>query len=241
MKRLLVLSSLLLVISCQAQWGKTVKGNGDMTTETREVNDYESIHVAGSLNVVLTEGTEGTISVRADENLQEYIIVETKGNSLSIKVEDGYNLKSSSGNKLLITVPVEAIEAVNLAGSGDVVGKFLIRADSFSTAAAGSGDIKLELEAQKIKSSVAGSGNLTLSGSCRDFKVSVAGSGNIDARSLVVSGEIKGSVAGSGDIELNCDNCTLKASISGSGDITYSGNAAGTSTSVVGSGSLTKR
>lgn len=242
MKKLATVSLILLMsASVHAQWwgGKKVKGNGKMTTETRETADYEKVNVAGSFDVILVSGNEGSIKIEAEENLLEYIITETEGDALKIKVQNGYNLETSRNKNILITVPFSSLNEVSLAGSGDVKGLSPITADDFKFAVAGSGDMELEVRAKNLKGSVAGSGDLTLQGLSTNANLNVAGSGDIHAADLkTVNAEA--SVAGSGDIAVNCDGGFLKARISGSGDIQYSGNPAKEDFKVVGSGTVRK-
>ncbi len=241
MKKLILLSTILLFITtANAQWGngKKIKGNGKVITKDRKTEDYNKISVAGSLDVVLVSGTEGNITIKGEENLIEYIITEVKKGKLKIKVEDGYSLKSSNGKTILITVPFQDIEAVSLAGSGDVSSKSTIKASDFKTSLAGSGDLNLTVDASKVKASVAGSGDLQLKGKTQTFKCSVAGSGNVHAFDLKAN-TVDVSVSGSGDAKVYC-NDELNASIVGSGDVKYKGNPAKQDTKVIGSGDIEK-
>ena len=239
MKQLIVLSLIALVtLPAQAQWwgGKGIKGNGEVTTITRSVGDYDQIHVAGFFDVDLVYGNEGTITIEGESNLLEYLVTEVNGNALKIKTEKGKNLKPSRNKTIRVTVPFKDIDEVTLSGSGDVVGKDVIKTDTFKTAVAGSGDVIVQVEANTVDGSVAGSGDLTVKGDANSVGFSVAGSGDIHAGNLKAQ-EAYARVAGSGDIRVNCSKY-LKARVSGSGDIEYSGNPDKEDTKVAGSGSI---
>lgn len=224
--------------SACAQWGSdNIKGNGNIKTEKRTVKEYDQIKVSGSFDAFLVAGTEGKITIEAEENLLPYIITENKGSALIIKTENGTNLRPSRNKKILITVPFEDIEEVSLAGSGDVMNKDLITAARFETSVTGSGDVVLEVNADHIEGSVAGSGDLTLKGRAKSVKLQVAGSGDIHASELKTT-DAEANVAGSGDIRMYCDGGELKARVSGSGDIRYSGTPSREDTKVSGSGSI---
>jgi len=47
-------------------WEK-VKGNGNMTTETRTTGDYDGIKCAGSMDYILVAGTEGKIKLEGEK------------------------------------------------------------------------------------------------------------------------------------------------------------------------------
>jgi len=111
MKKLLSLSLVVVfTASCTAQWGKRVKGNGNVTTIERSVGEYDAIGLSGWFDLELVAGEEGKIKLEGESNLLEYIKTEVKNGKLSIKVEKGYNLKPSSWDDgIRIAVPIESI------------------------------------------------------------------------------------------------------------------------------------
>ncbi|MFS4493971.1 head GIN domain-containing protein [Maribacter sp. 2308TA10-17] len=240
MKKLLSLSLVLLfTASCTAQWGKKIKGNGNVTTIERSVGEYDAVGLAGWFDLDLVAGKEGEIKLEGESNLLEYIKTEVKNGKLSIKVEKGYNLKPSSWDDgIRITVPVESINSVALSGSGDIVGKTTIKTDNFKTAMSGSGDITLDIEATSIDAAMSGSGDITLNGSTRDFEATISGSGDIKAYGLEAD-NVDATVSGSADIKVTA-NKMLKARVSGSGDISYRGNPDKVDTKASGSGDISK-
>ena len=240
MKKITLLAVFTLVSTfANAQWwgGKKIEGNGNQVTRERQVGEYDEVAVAGSFDVILVAGTEGTLKIEAEENLQEYLITEVKGDKLKIYTKDGYSLKTSKRNGIIITVPFRDINTVSLAGSGDVVSEAVIDTQDFKCSVSGSGDMILEVNAQHVKAAVAGSGDLVIEGAAQRIDLDVAGSGDLDASGLK-SKDASASVAGSGDISLNCDGGTLKASVAGSGDIRYSGKPNKVNSNIVGSGSV---
>ncbi|PIF00611.1 MAG: DUF2807 domain-containing protein [Maribacter sp.] len=229
----------LLTISCSAQWGKKVKGNGNVATMERSTEEYDAIAVSGWFNVDLVPGNEGDISLKGEENLLEYIVTEVKDGKLAIKVREGINLKPSTWkNGILITVPIEDIDAISLSGSGDIVGRTTIVGNDLKTSLSGSGDITLDLETRSTYASMSGSGDIILSGATTDLKVSVSGSGDIKAYDLEAE-NVDASISGSADIKVTA-NKSLKARVSGSGDIHYRGNPEKVNTITLGSGDITR-
>jgi hypothetical protein len=229
----------LITLSCSAQWGKTIKGNGNNVTIERSTGDYDGIAVSGWFDVDLVSGNEGEITLQGEENLLEYIITEVKDGKLVIKTEKGVNLKSSSWkSEIRITVPVQSINSVSMSGSGDIVGKTKIKSDKFSTAMSGSGDITLDIDSSTISASMSGSGDITLSGTTKDFDATVSGSGDIEAYNLEAD-NVSATVSGSADIQVTAKK-SIKARVSGSGDISYRGNPEKVDTKTSGSGDISK-
>ena len=61
----------LISLSCSAQWGKTIKGNGNNVTIERNTGDYDGVAVSGWFDVDLVSGNEGEITLTGEENLLE--------------------------------------------------------------------------------------------------------------------------------------------------------------------------
>lgn len=241
MKRLLVLAMLISAPLCSnAQWwgSERVDGNGNVITAERNTESYDGIEVSGSFNVKLIQGSEGKLSITADENLIPHIVTEVRNNRLRIKPEEGMNLRPKGNKDITITVPVESISKLALAGSGDVSNNFLMKATSMEVSLAGSGDIVLEIEATELEANIAGSGDIRLSGTTSDLECNIAGSGDIDAFSLK-SRDVSANISGSGGAKVYCDG-KLDANIIGSGDVIYKGNPTEEHSKAIGSGDIRK-
>ncbi|NRD22546.1 DUF2807 domain-containing protein [Winogradskyella litoriviva] len=231
-----VIAILLSTSLSHAQWGKwkKIKGSGNITTETFSTSSYDGVKTAGSMDFNLVPGKEGNITVKGDENLMEYIVVEVKNNTLSVRVKDGYNLKPSK--TIIVTIPYKSINSVSLAGSGDVKNSGTIKADKFKVSLAGSGDIELNIDSEETESNIAGSGDIKLEGSTTELTVKVAGSGDFEGDDLD-STNVTAKVTGSGSADVVC-NGELVVRITGSGDVNYSGKPTNKDTKITGSGSV---
>ncbi|SFU55700.1 Putative auto-transporter adhesin, head GIN domain [Pustulibacterium marinum] len=222
-----------LNVQCSTPWN-SVRGNGNIISETRKTGSYDEISLSSSFDVTLISGDEGTITINAEENLLQYIITEVNGNSLNIYTKNGTNISSNKGVK--ITVPVTSIYEVSLTGSGSIKSQTTLESKDFKTLITGSGDIILPINAKSTEASVTGSGDLQLTGTTDFFEGRVTGSGDIIANDLETK-DADVHVSGSGDIKVNCSN-NLKASITGSGDIMYVGNPITRDFSTTGSGDI---
>lgn len=241
MKKLILLSC--TVLFCQwtnAQWfgQNTVKGNGNVIKEKRSTEDYDHIKMAGFFDVELVYGTEGAIVITGEENLIPHIITEVHANKLTIKTEDGYNLKPSKRTGIMVHVPFESLSEVSLTGSGNILGKDVIKSSNFSAKLTGSGDLNLSLDAENVESLLVGSGDLELHGTTDKVVYKITGSGDIDALRLKAI-DAEAIISGSGDINLYCDGF-LKVRISGSGDVNYLGNPIKEDSKIAGSGKVSK-
>ena len=222
------------LVNAQVFGNKKITGNNNIVTKTVTTSDYNAIEVTGSMDVELVNGNEGNIKVTTDENVHEYLVIETKDGTLNIKTKKNVSLKTKKG--IHISVPFKDINEITLTGSGDIVTKSRIKASSFDVDLTGSGDIVLDIEADEIDAKVTGSGDLKMTGRVTDFEVKVTGSGDFKGNDLS-SSNTQVYVSGSGSAVVNASN-SIKARINGSGDIRYSGNPELSDTKVMGSGKI---
>ncbi|MFN4764004.1 head GIN domain-containing protein [Gillisia sp. Q332] len=238
-KTILILAALLLSIStANAQWWKNdrIKGNGEMTTQSRNVPNYEKVTLVGSMDVELISGKEGALKVEAESNLQEYITTEVTNGVLKISVKKGVSISPSGNRRIKVIVPFEEIEGVSITGSGDIRNSDQIKAKSFETRLTGSGNLKLNLNVKDLNSAITGSGNTELKGTAENFSCSITGSGDFEAFNLRAA-KAEVTISGSGDVEITATE-ELKARVSGSGDIKYNGNPKKQDFKTTGSGSI---
>lgn len=236
MRKLTVLLALITISIVNAQnWNKEkVRENGIQTTINRATESYDKIATAGSFNVELVSGKEGTINIKGDENIINYIVTEVIDNELKVyfKKNKSYNYKQ----EITIIIPFEEISEISFTGSGNMVTKKVINATNFAIKMAGSGNCIFEINAKNIVANIAGSGNLQLLGATDELEAKTAGSGDLNCDKLI-SQNADVAVAGSGSLEVNCTN-NLIAKVAGSGNIRYKGKPKTIDTKVAGSGDI---
>ena len=232
---LLIVVSILFATTSYAQFGKSIKGNGQITTITRSTGDYDTVGCAGFMDFVLVQGTEGNIKIEGEENLLKYIVTEVKNGNLNVKVKNKINLRSSKNKTIKITIPFKDISKVSLSGSGDVWNTDVINSNNLAIALSGAGDIVLDIKTNSVKGAISGSGDITLKGSTNNLEARISGSGDFHGFELQAN-NTEVAIAGSGDAKV-VSNENLKARVSGSGDIKYRGNPK-TDTKVAGSGTI---
>ena len=239
MKKLLIAFFVFLSINSFAQRWETIKGNGEVKKETRQVSDYSSLASQGSMDVDIAFGNSNSIVVEADENLLPYIETSVDNGKLTIKSKKGVNLKSSS--RMVVHVSMTKINSLQQSGSGNINGSGAFTSDGKTDiGVSGSGNLKLDFDSFKdLDLSVAGSGNVDLkSGNTNTLIAKISGSGNIDC-STVSSKDVDAKISGSGNIKVYASN-SIDAKISGSGNVFYKGSVQNISSKIAGSGKVMK-
>ena len=239
MKRLLISLFALISLNSFAQRWETIKGDGQIKKETREVNNFTSLASMGSMDVQIAYGNSNSVVVEGDENLLPYIETSVENGKLTIRSKKNVNLKSTS--KIIVRVSMAKINSLQLSGSGNISGSGAFTSDGKTDiGVSGSGNLKLDFDSFKdLDLSISGSGNIDLKSSeTNSIDAKVSGSGNIDCSSIS-SKDVDAKLSGSGNIKVYANN-SIDAKISGSGNVYYKGNAQNITSKVVGSGKVLK-
>jgi hypothetical protein len=233
---LLVLSFVLVISSCRFLGGERVSGDGNITTENRQVGNFNSVELSGSLNVHLKQEPTNAVRVEADANLMPYIEVYTDGNTLVIREKRGYNLNPTKEIIVYATAPV--YRHISISGSGSIfTDNELSSNELLDLSVSGSGGAMAQLNTAKLNIKVSGSGSVTVKGQASEMALSISGSGSVNAFDLN-SENVTVGVSGSGDAQVNA-NTKLDVRASGSGSVSYKGNAT-VNKSTSGSGDVNK-
>lgn len=233
-----------------------VRGDGIIQVETRRVTSFARIENSTSFNIIYRKADTLGISIRAEQNIMNYIETNVYDNCLEIRTSPGsicldYTEKpivtitspslnqiinSGSGAFLADTLSVENI-SLKLSGSGDISVQNAT-GNSIEIILSGSGNIKIEEAVCSISDFlISGSGNAYISGDCENGHLKITGSGNIYSYDFITN-STSIIISGSGDIYTTVEDY-LNGLISGSGNIYVRGDPKIDQT-VTGSGRIIK-
>jgi hypothetical protein len=233
----------LLVLAIVCGTGYTFAKSNPVATdkiEDRHLSGFHAVSLAGSFDVYITQGTTESVKVEAPDDLIDRIITEVDGGVLKIhEKEKNWHWNDSWGHKkIAIYVVAKDLNAIGVAGSGDIYFKEGITTNSLKLNVTGSGDMLGKVNVKTLESSISGSGDMKLSGRADNSTVTVVGSGDFTAPNMAtVNTTVR--VTGSGDARVNASD-KIEASVAGSGDVHYTGGAKSVSSSKSGSGEVTR-
>jgi hypothetical protein len=219
---------LALVTACAA-----LSASAAERRETRAVSGFTTVALAAPIKLQLTQGdSEGLVLEGEEAALADLESVVEQG---VLKIRTRSRFATAGMSKVRGSLNVKAIDALRIAGSGDIDAGQL-RAAQLKLAISGSGDIRIgALDASSVDVSVSGSGDVVIGGKADAVSTSIAGSGDVKAGKLEAR-QAKVSIAGSGDATLWAKD-SLDVKIVGSGDVRYYGDPSLKKT-IVGSGSV---
>jgi hypothetical protein len=216
------LSALIMVLLISdkaiAQWGRAVKGNGNVVTQERQLGDFSGIKINSSVDVFVKQGSVNQVMVKADENLIDMIETDISGGVMKIDIDGSI----SRSRVMEVYLTVKNLDLIHINGSGDVESQGLIKGIDLDVSINGSGDVELDLDMKNVSASINGSGDVELSGISGDLTVKISGSGGFDAENLRLN-LCDITVYGSGDVELIGSATRVQIEQSASGNINLYG------------------
>ena len=217
----MILNACTINVDGEKLGNKTIKGDGNIVTQTYNVSAFDEISLSLPATVNFTVSNDYTCAIRVDENLLEYLDIKVKENELHMDKQKEHKNTNLRATEFVIDVTAPSLEEINLAGSGMFKALSPLEGNEIEANVAGSGDIIFNktVTVQEITLNVAGSGDLFCDELIADkLECNIAGSGDLKVVNGTVR-EAEAGVAGSGDIVLTCDIENLEADIAGSGDI----------------------
>jgi hypothetical protein len=233
LKGLLPLSLLALLLSACEPWG--VRGDGPLVDETRNLEDFDRLHIALPGKVKIVKDSVFKVDIQVEESLVAYLETEVRNGRLDIY----FSRNTRDVDNLELVVHVPALEEISLSGSADLACSDTLEGQTLRLDVSGSGSIDLNTALfDEIRTNVSGSGDIELAGQAEHLEAHVSGSGQVQALDCPVkTAEVH--VSGSGQVYCRVSE-TLKARISGSGTVWYEGSPT-LDVSVSGSGKVVKR
>jgi hypothetical protein len=212
---------------------RKIKGNGSLVTSEKSISGFTKINISSGAAVHFHASHENRVVVTVDENLKEYLEIDTKGDFLNIGTKNG----SYSFTKFQVDVYCPVLAGVTVSGSGSFVSTDKITTSKFESVVSGSGKIEGKVECENFSARISGSGRITIVGNSKDADISISGSGRFAGTEFVIN-NASIHISGSGNIDVHVTD-NLKANISGSGGILYRGEPK-LDTKVSGSGRIRK-
>ena len=228
--------SVTLFSSCSYVTGKRIKGNGNVITQVRTFSGFTGVDVSSAIHLYIKQDSAFSVKVEADDNLQQYILIEQDGNTLRIKQKNNTNLDATGRIKVYVSAPL--FKNLDASGACNIIGENLLSvSDEIDIDVSGASDAELELKAPKVSAEMTGASSLKLKGQTKDLHIEGSGASHAKCFELL-SENATVDVAGASSVEVFA-SVKLKGEASGASDVRYKGNATITQSSS-GAGSVKK-
>jgi hypothetical protein len=239
MRAMIIATAVMLIATACMKENPCIHGTGQVKDITLAIDNFNSIDLQISNNVVVSYGAKQEVVVAGHANIIEKLQTRVENGTWVITLDQGcYNFYEM---KIYITIP--ELKKVELNGSGDILIENFSNKGNLNLENNGSGKISLDsvTGTEVLDVRMAGSGAVQCYESLPDLKklmVAISGSGAFRGFPAT-TGECAIKSSGSGDCEITVKN-KLDVTISGSGIVYYKGRPE-IKTSDSGSGQLISR
>ena len=192
----------------------TIKGDGNVTSESRPISDFTSIQAAGALEIQWSSGSPA-LRITTDQNILPHIQTGVFGRTLQITYEG--SLAPTKGIK--IAVASGAVDHVDMTGAVRFVAQ--------------------EFTGEVLLVKATGAATVEIDGNVGDLTANLTGASRLNGRALKAK-TAKVTLVGASSADIAVEEA-LKAAITGASSLTYSGEPASLEKNVTGAGKIRRR
>jgi len=217
--------------------GGVVRGSGNLDTQEFNFSDFTRVEVGSAFEVEVVQSDSYSVSVTADDNLFDYILVSKQGTTLKIRLKTAQYIDTTT--RAEITMP--QLRGLDLSGAtrGTVSGFSSTEnvdievsgASSLDMVDMSAGDIDFDISgASRVTGDitagdadfeVSGASNVQLEGSASDTVIEASGASRVELAGFTVNNaDVSLSGASSGTVNLDG---RLDADLSGASKLSYIG------------------
>lgn len=186
----------LLFSSCghSINLGTGIKGSGNITTETRTVNeDFKKIEVSHGIKVIVEQSDNKSITVEADENLQQHIITKIENGVLTIESDEGYNATETP----IVKVKMPLTNGLSTSSGSEITSIGALITENIDVESSSGSRINITVEADAIKMESTSGSSIEVGGKALKAETSSSSGSTIDAKKLMANEVVSQTSSGS--------------------------------------------
>jgi Putative auto-transporter adhesin, head GIN domain len=209
----IVFISAILFSSCTKE---VLRGEGSITTETRNLAAFSAIEIAGNRQAEIILSTESKVEITGYQNL----VAAYKSNVSNGQLRfDYHNCTKVQNDNISLKIYTPSLSSINMSGNADVKMGGNFSGNYFEAMLSGNGILRMQ------------------GGNFSTVKLNSSGSAKVYA-SAVVSNQANVFVSGNGYMEVQATKA-LDVRISGNGEVHYWGNPT-VSSNISGNGKIVR-
>jgi hypothetical protein len=186
----------LLFSSCghSINLGNGIKGSGNITTETRTANeDFKKIEVSHGIKVIVEQSDNKSITVEADDNLQQHIVTKIENGVLKIESDENYNATETP----VVKVKMPVTNGLSTSSGSEITSVGTLITENIDVESSSGSQINITVEADAIKIESTSGSNIEVGGKALKVETSSSSGSTIDAKNLMANEVISQTSSGS--------------------------------------------
>lgn len=168
----------LFFSSCE-KFGNWVTPSPNVTTESKNISNYDGIDVSHAFNVYVNfSSTVESIEIEANENLHNYIVVERRGDNLIIEIKDRINIRRGDAT-LNVYITTGYLSEFRALGASDIILYDDLLTDDLYVDLSGSSSFTGYIKTEQITADLSGASELDIAGSADYMRLTASGSSTL--------------------------------------------------------------
>lgn len=154
---------------------EVINGNGSVSSYNYEVPSYTKLKVEGNFDVYLSFGTQPSVTVKTDDNLQDAVLIDSDGTTLFIRTKE--NMGETT--QLAIYITVNTLDQMAFKDVISINSTEALWFNSLNLNLNTFGSTKLQLACKNLNATIEGAGDLYLTGTVEHLNITNNGMGNL--------------------------------------------------------------
>lgn len=210
---------LLASLACTIPFISGTRGSGNEVTITPAISGFDSLDISHTFEVDIIQSQTYSLVVFVDDNIQQYLIVNESGGTLTLSLEDG---RSYTDVNLRAQISMPTLSALELSGASKAKFSHFESSDPFDLMASGASEVNGDIEAGDVTIKLSGASDVRLEGEGRDLFLDASDASQVNLEEFTVE-DATLDLSGASEVVVSVDGI-LNVSASGASDVTYVGN-----------------
>lgn len=212
--------------------GSSIKGDGHVKSENREIGEFDKVDVSNGLDVVLIPDNRAFLLVEADHNLHDHIITEISGKKLEIYADK--RIRWAESKK--VYVHYLELEEIQSSSGAHISNENLLKGQHVEIRASSGSVQNLQIDATELDSKCSSGAKVFLSGLCKKADIKASSGAHFKGKNLSTT-SCNADVSSGAHIWIDVQE-QLDAEASSGGHVYYSGQPSSTTVKSSSGGSI---
>jgi len=167
---------LLIIISPAILSAKTIWGAGKTVTIRKDFEDFDKVDISSAFKASIHQGEEYNVTLRVGENIRDDVIVEKKGRTLEIGLQ---NHRSHCDGPLEVEITMPDIQGVELSGASSAVLEGFSFKHDLALNLSGASQVEGLIETGNLKLNLSGASKVTMNGCGNNLLIHASGASKV--------------------------------------------------------------
>lgn len=210
---LLTLLAVVAISSSSCFSDNDLRGSTNIVSEIRTVTGFDRVLLFGVVDVNIIQGSDFSVTVRANDNLIQFVRTNLNGTTLDIGMATG-NFRDINAE---VDVVVPTLAGITLTSTGDALAENFSGQPGLTIDMSSTGSVSINNSSTDLlTANLSGTGDLQAFGlTATTAEVNTTGTGSAE---VTVTTDLTGSITGTGDISFR-GNPTVEVTVTGTGEV----------------------